>query len=206
MDLSDWREDYTKNFLQESDLPKDPFALFGIWFSDASTDQNPEPNAMVLTTASEFPSSRVVLLKGIEDEQFIFYTNYESNKGNEIAKNPHVSLLFYWPMSQRQVRIQGVALKVDRAKSEAYFHSRPLGSQISAAASPQSQQISATDLLDRVAKMQGLETVPCPAHWGGYAVAPSSIEFWQGRSSRLHDRMLYKKSQGNFWEISRLAP
>jgi pyridoxamine 5'-phosphate oxidase len=206
MDLKDWRLDYNKYNLKEEDLPSEPFSLFKEWFEKASTDQNPEPNAMILSTSAPTPNARVVLLKELKDDSFVFFTNYNSAKGQEIDKNNDVSLLFFWPMSQRQVRICGKAAKISRERSEAYFSTRPIESQISAISSPQSQEIKGEELLKRIEEIKEQNNIECPPFWGGYAVIPSSIEFWQGQMGRLHDRWRFKKSSANLWEISRLAP
>lgn len=206
MDLKDWRLDYNKYNLKEEDIPSEPFSLFREWFERASTDQNPEPNAMILSTSAPNPNARVVLLKELKDDGFVFFTNYNSAKGQEIDNNNDVSLLFFWPMSQRQVRICGKATKISRERSEAYFSSRPIESQISAMASPQSQEIKGEELLKRIEEIKEQNNIECPSFWGGYTVIPSSIEFWQGQIGRLHDRWRFKKSSANLWEISRLAP
>lgn len=207
MDLRQWREDYNKYNLKEEDLKEDPFELFTLWFERAVEDKNPEPNAMVLSTAAEgIPQSRVVLLKEIEDKRFVFYTNYQSNKGHELELNPNVQLLFFWIMSQRQVRISGVATKLSREKAVAYFTTRPIESQISAIASPQSRRIEMSELLSKVEEVSVKESIQCPDHWGGYAIEVTEFEFWQGQSGRLHDRIIYKKIEGDQWEIFRLAP
>ncbi len=207
MDLSQWREDYNKYNLKEADLKDNPFELFKLWFEKATEDKNPEPNAMVLSTISEGkPKARVVLLKEIEDNKFVFYSNYKSNKGKEIEANPNVQLLFFWIMSQRQVRITGTVSKLSREKAATYFATRPIESQISAIASPQSQRITMEELLERVDAIGQKENIECPEHWGGYAVEVTEFEFWQGQSGRLHDRIVYKKIEGDQWEIFRLAP
>jgi len=206
MNLQDWRLDYNKYNLKQEDLPSEPFLLFKEWFEKASTDQNPEPNAMILSTSAPNPNARVVLLKEVQDDSFVFYTNYNSSKGQEIDRNNLVSLLFFWPMSQRQVRIFGKAVKISRERSVAYFDTRPVESQISAIASPQSEEIKGEELLKRVEAIKEQNKIECPDYWGGYAVVPSSIEFWQGQMGRLHDRWRFKKSSANLWEISRLAP
>jgi pyridoxamine 5'-phosphate oxidase len=207
MDLRNWRESYDKYSLDESSLPIEPFALFNLWFEQAVTDQNPEPNAMSIATSQDNkPSTRIVLLKEIEDERFVFYTNYESRKGKAIQSNPEVSLLFYWPMSQRQVRIYGLSSQLSREKAVAYFETRPIESQISAMASPQSQLISKKELIEKATEIKESNALICPENWGGIAVKPYEIEFWQGQPGRLHDRIVYKKNQANLWEMYRLAP
>jgi pyridoxamine 5'-phosphate oxidase len=206
MNLEEWREEYLKHSFSEKDLPAYPIDLFKKWFEEASVDKNKEPNAMVLSTAVDnIPTSRVVLLKEITTDAFIFYTNYESKKGSDIAKNPNVQLLFFWPLSERQVRIHGIASKIDPSKSESYFHSRPLLSKLSASISPQSQIISKEELSQKIEEMKEIDNIPYPKNWGGYQVIPSYYEFWQGQRGRLHDRIIYQLSH-NTWKIARLAP
>lgn len=205
MDIKDWRIDYDKYSIDEATLPTDPFLLFDSWFTQAQSDGNLEPNAMVLSTVrDQMPNARVVLLKAIEDRQFVFYSNYESNKGIEISDNNNVSLVFFWQKSQRQVRVQGRAIKLSRENAVDYFNSRPLQSRISAIASPQSRQIAKSELISNTENVIKSNKYECPEHWGGYGVVPSSIEFWQGQLGRLHDRILYTKSLE--WNQSRLAP
>lgn len=210
-DISAIRQDYTLKSLAEDDVDQNPVHQFEIWFDEAIKSEVKEPNAMSLGTVSEDgkPSIRIVLLKGVENGKFSFFTNYNSQKGGDIAGNPHVSLMFFWPELERQVRIDGIASKLSEEASTAYFHSRPAGSQIGALASPQSQVISGRkELEDRekelTVKYEG-KIIPKPAHWGGYQVEASYFEFWQGRSSRLHDRIRYVKN-GDDWQIERLAP
>lgn len=206
------REDYQKDTLEISDVKENPIEQFGIWFKEATLSKELEPNVMTLATATKegIPSARIVLLKGIQDEQFVFYTNYNSEKGKEIAANPNVSLVFCWLTMQRQIRIQGTITKVSEATSTAYFQSRPKGSQIGAMTSPQSSVIEDRTVLEnRKAALEieyeNSEVLPRPSHWGGYQIKPTMIEFWQGRTSRLHDRIRYTKT-GNEWKIERLAP
>lgn len=207
MDLSHWREDYTKYNLKEASLPESPFVLFHTWFEKSIEDKSIEPNAMVLSTSNNnVPNARIVLLKEVLEDKFIFYTNYQSEKGLEIEANPQVHLLFFWAMSQRQVRIKGHASKISEEKSQTYFDSRPLESRISAIASPQSHRIDMESLLRRVEEVQSSSEIQCPTHWGGYQVVVSEFEFWQGQAGRLHDRMVYKKINNDKWEIYRLAP
>lgn len=206
------REDYSKNILEESDILECPIDQFSKWFDEAIHAQVIEPTAMVLSTVSDHghPSSRVVLLKDIKKDGFSFFTNYHSQKGQELMRNPVVSVLFFWPELQRQVRIDAIAEKLPREESNEYFSSRPRGSQISAIASPQSQVVSdRRDLEDRVAKVEknfeNTTAVACPEFWGGFLLKPTRVEFWQGRSNRLHDRIVFTKLEAN-WTIKRLAP
>lgn len=211
--LQDLREDYRKSTLEEKDAFENPFTQFDSWFKEALNAEIPEPNAMIIATVGkdDFPSARVVLLKGFDEKGFIFYTNYESQKGKELSENPKCALVFNWLELERQIRIEGIAEKLSSAESTAYFHKRPKKSQIGAWASPQSQVIETRDVLennlkDLNAKYMDLENLPRPNHWGGFRVEASRIEFWQGRSSRLHDRLNYQKNADNTWERSRLAP
>lgn len=206
------RADYSKSALNESDVLKCPIEQFMKWFDEAIHAEVVEPTAMVLSTvdASGHPSSRVVLLKDIKKEGFTFFTNYNSRKGRELLNNPAVCLLLFWPELQRQVRIEAVAEKLISEESDEYFDSRPRGSQIGAIASPQSQVIAnREELEDRVALIEGkfedVNSIPRPYYWGGFFLRPSRMEFWQGRSSRLHDRLVYLKDESN-WIIKRLAP
>jgi pyridoxamine 5'-phosphate oxidase len=210
--IENLREDYRAATLSEKDVSKNPVKQFEKWFKQALDSKMHEPNAMTLATATTDgrPSARIVLLKDFNDNGFIFYTNYLSRKGKELGKNPLASLLFFWPEMERQVRIEGTVEKLSRETSERYFLTRPKGSQIGAVVSPQSQEIDSREQLEK--KWAELETayedkdVPKPAHWGGYIVKPRLIEFWQGRSSRLHDRIAYKLAGKNDWKIVRLAP
>ena len=210
--IADIRSDYKKHQLDEKEVSNDPLKQFETWFDEAIKSEVMEPNAMNLATisAKNTPASRIVLLKGIENEGFVFYTNYQSNKGKELEANPQAALTFFWPELERQVRIQGVVEKVSKAQSEAYFKSRPRSSQIGAWASPQSAVISDRKILeDRekqlTEKFTNDDELPKPEQWGGYALKPLSIEFWQGRPSRLHDRLIYTLEEKQ-WKISRLAP
>ncbi len=210
--LDQLRQEYTKASLDISTIAKNPIIQFENWFKEATDAAVPEPNAMTLSTLSEDgrPSARIVLLKGIEKDQFVFYTNYQSQKGKELDKNPACALTFFWPELERQVRIEGIATRVDESTSENYFRSRPRGSQIGAWASPQSSIIKDRSILESRAKelekkFEGIELLPKPKQWGGFAVEPFEIEFWQGRSSRLHDRIVFYK-QENKWSVHRLAP
>ena len=209
--IQNLRQDYRAAELDESDVAKNPIKQFELWFADAMKAQLYEPNVMTLATADKSgkPNARIVLLKGFDEHGFSFYTNYLSQKGKEMKKNPQACLVFFWAELERQVRIEGKVEKLDKEASEKYFHSRPKGSQIGAIASPQSQVIANRTLLET--KVEELnqtyqdKTIPKPAHWGGYIVKPTSIEFWQGRSSRLHDRIKYDLINGK-WQTTRLAP
>lgn len=211
MNLADLRNEYTKAELSEADVNSNPIEQFKKWFSEASIAQVPEPNAVSVATVSAEgrPSSRIVLLKGYDESGFVFFTNYESRKGREIIQNPYVSLLFFWPELERQIRIEGKAEKISTKESMNYFFSRPIGSQLGAWASAQSAIIEGRSILEKKmselkVKFQGKE-VPFPAFWGGFKVVPETIEFWQGRKSRLHDRIQFAKTNSG-WKISRLSP
>lgn len=213
LNLGDFREDYNRDELLESDAAKDPFQQFAKWFKTAVDAKIPEPNAMILATATPDgrPSARVVLLKEAEAESFVFYTNYRSRKGQEMAENPHAALVFNWLELHRQVRVEGLIEKVPGEMSTEYFQSRPKGSQIGAWASPQSEVISRRELLeenvrDLESEYRAADKLPRPEHWGGYRLVPHTIEFWQGRTSRLHDRLLYTLDRPGSWKIERLAP
>jgi pyridoxamine 5'-phosphate oxidase len=211
-DIENLRQDYNAASLNETDVDANPMRQFDKWFNEAINFKVHEPNAMTLATATHDgrPSARIVLLKGFNDDGFKFYTNYLSRKGKEISKNPLGALVFHWGDMERQIRIEGTIDKLDRDYSEKYFHSRPKLSQIGAVASPQSQEITSREELEQ--RMAQLEieyadsTVPKPSFWGGYVLRPRLIEFWQGRRSRLHDRIVYKKTDNKNWKIVRLAP
>lgn len=210
-ELQNLRQDYKAAQLADQDIDPNPFQQFGNWFNEAVKAQLYEPNVMTLATADRFgkPSARIVLLKEFNENGFVFYTNYNSKKGQDLVENPQASLVFFWAELERQVRIDGLVTKVDAATSDAYFHSRPIGSQIGATASPQSSVLSNRELLEeKVAELtktfEGQE-IPRPEHWGGYLIEPTHIEFWQGRPSRLHDRLSYDLIDGS-WIINRLAP
>jgi len=206
------REDYTKDSLSKKDIDLNPFIQFKNWFQQALHAEVIEPNAMVLSTISEegFPSSRVVLMKDIKADGISFFTNYESQKSIDITRNPKVCVVFFWPELQRQVKIEANAERLDSIESTEYFQSRPKGSQIGAWASPQSQIIPNRQFLEeRVHFYQEefatVDVLPKPDHWGGFLLRPVKFEFWQGRSSRLHDRMEYSLEEG-VWVCNRLAP
>jgi pyridoxamine 5'-phosphate oxidase len=211
MSIADIRKDYQLKSLAESEVAKNPFDQFSIWWEEAVQSAIVEVNAMALSTVSPEgrPSSRIVLLKGYNEEGFVFFTNYTSDKGKQIEQNQYVSLLFFWKELERQVRIEGTASKVAAEESDAYFESRPVGSRLGAWASPQSQKIVDREILDKelekVTTQFSEQQIPRPPHWGGYRVKPTRIEFWQGRSSRLHDRILYEQVDKQ-WQIGRLAP
>jgi pyridoxamine 5'-phosphate oxidase len=192
----------------EDDLPADPLDLFRDWFADAR--ELAEPNAMVVATVSPDgqPSSRIVLLKGLDQQGFHFFTNQHSRKGEELATNPRCALLFPWHGMQRQVRVEGVATPLSRVEVDHYFHTRPRGAQLGALASPQSQPISLEALRGRFADADRAhpDEVPVPEGWGGYAVAPHAFEFWQGGTNRLHDRFRYERTDAGTWAVERLAP
>lgn len=210
--ISDIRKEYTKDSLDQSNINKNPIAQFEKWFQEAIKAEALEPNAMTLSTITETlkPSARIVLLKGVEENKFLFYTNYQSQKGKELDANPACALTFFWPELERQVRVEGICSRVSETVSETYFKSRPRTSQIGAWASPQSSLIKSRSLLDERAKeietrFKDQPVLPKPHQWGGYAVEPLELEFWQGRPSRLHDRIVYYKTD-NIWTIHRLAP
>ncbi|QIP13474.1 pyridoxamine 5'-phosphate oxidase [Spirosoma aureum] len=209
--ISDLRKEYSLNGLDTTDVLSDPIAQFQVWFNDALNAKVPEPNAMYVSTvtADGRPDGRIVLLKGISEAGFVFFTNYESRKGQELASHPFATLTFFYQELERQIRIEGQVEKVSSDESDAYFSSRPRGSQIGAWVSNQSLVIESREVLEN--RQHELETqfadgpVPRPSYWGGYRVIPDAIEFWQGRPSRLHDRIRYRKQAEN-WLIERLAP
>ena len=209
-DLSDFRKSYLKGVLNEGELPGNPIKLFSDWFAFIDSKRTElEPNAMSLSTVNKDnnPVTRIVLLKKFSKEGFVFFTNYNSRKGQAIKNNPNVSLSFFWPSTEQQVIISGIASKLDEIDSENYFNSRPIGSQLGAIVSNQSEVIKSRDILEN--KMTELKlsktNIIRPKNWGGYNVSPFSIEFWQGRDNRLHDRILYKK-ENDIWNYVRLSP
>jgi pyridoxamine 5'-phosphate oxidase len=210
--IADIRKDYQLQTLSEEDTAATPVDQFTVWWKEALQSQIEEVNAMTLATASAegVPSARIVLLKDYNADGFVFFTNYESYKAQQLAENPRASLLFFWKELERQIRITGLIEKISAAKSDEYFLSRPVGSQIGAWASPQSHVIENREWLEqKVAAMEQkfkAETISRPAHWGGYIVKPVIMEFWQGRSSRLHDRIQYTLQQNGSWLKERLAP
>jgi pyridoxamine 5'-phosphate oxidase len=210
--IADIRKDYQLQSLSETDIAADPFTQFNHWWDDAIKSEIDEINAMTLATASAsgVPAARIVLLKSVTDDGFVFFTNYNSHKGKELEENPQACLVFFWKELERQVRITGRVEKVSAAESDEYFNSRPAGSRVGAWASPQSHVIASRDVIEKNIKKveeQFAETeIVRPPHWGGYIVIPSEIEFWQGRSSRLHDRLRYTKMQDANWKVERLAP
>ena len=212
MSLADLRREYILNGLSESDLAADPIQQFSLWFNQALTSGVPEPNAMALATATADgrPSVRMVLLKGFDAAGFVFYSNYDSRKGRELAANPWAAIVVHWVDLERQIRIEGAVERLATDQSAAYFHSRPVGSQLSAAASRQSEVIPSRAMLEaRVAALETQyadEAIPLPEYWGGYRVVPDAIEFWQGRPSRLHDRLRYRGGADGSWIIERLSP
>jgi pyridoxamine 5'-phosphate oxidase len=211
--IADLRQEYNKYQLNEKDVLKDPLAQFDLWFNEALQAGIPEPNAFTLATVSEngAPAARVMLLKGVDNDGFVFYTNYGSDKARDLADFPVASMCFLWLGQERQVRITGPVQKVSREESEEYFHSRPRESQIGAWVSPQSQVITSRaeiedKLIAMVEKFKDTEIIPLPDHWGGYRLQPVEIEFWQGRPNRLHDRLIYSENENQGWKIDRLAP
>ncbi len=215
INAQDLRVDYQADVLLEEDAPAtDPFALFDRWFKEAKESDDPEPNAMVVATVNTqgHPAARTVLLKEVTDQGFVFYTNYDSRKGHEITAHPYVATVFNWLQLQRSVRVEGRVEKISQEASTEYFQSRPKKSQIGAWTSPQSDVIPDRQFLDRKkeeveARFADEEKLPKPEHWGGFVVIPTLIEFWQGRSSRLHDRLAYtREGEDGAWGRERLAP
>ena len=211
MSISDLRRDYARARLDEADVSHDPIVEFARWFAEAQEAQLPEPNAMTLATATAAgaPSARIVLLKAFDELGFVFFTDYRSRKGEELEANPRAALVFHWGELERQVRITGTVTTTSSAESEEYFRTRPLGSRLGAWVSHQSRVIPGRAVLEsdlkEVKERFGEGDVPLPPHWGGYRVAPETIEFWQGRESRLHDRIRYVRESGG-WRVGRLSP
>jgi len=210
MSVSDLRQSYDKNVLLEENAAATPLEQFSLWFDEALAANVPEPNAMTLATVDSTgqPSARTVLIKGFDDQGFVFFTNYESRKGRDLQSNPRAALLFFWQALERQVRIEGVIEKVSTEESDAYFHSRPLGSRLGAWASEQSQPTTRAALEAREQEFRDRygDQPPRPPHWGGYRLVPTVFEFWQGRPSRLHDRLRYVPDAQGGWVIDRLSP
>ena len=210
-DLAGMRHSYDRDALDEAHAASEPFAQFRSWFGEALASDVREPYAMTLATADErgVPSARIVLLRGWDERGFVFYTNYESQKGRELAFEPAAALLFFWDLLERQVRINGAVELVTAAESDAYFARRPRGSALSAWASPQSRIVASRDVLeaqmDAADRRFATTEVPRPPYWGGYRVVPERIEFWQGRPNRVHDRLVYRRA-GGVWLRERLAP
>jgi pyridoxamine 5'-phosphate oxidase len=211
MSLADLRREYALHGLSEAEVDPDPIAQFRAWFDRATAAGVAEPNAMVLATATPDgrPSARVVLLKGVDERGFAFFTNYTSRKGQELAANPYAALTFFWTEIERQVRVEGAVVAVTPAESNMYFQSRPRDSQLGAWASPQSAVIASRAELERrrdqLAEQFAGGPVPRPPHWGGFRVVPEAVEFWQGRPGRLHDRLRYTRASGA-WQVERLGP
>jgi pyridoxamine 5'-phosphate oxidase len=196
--------------LLESDVPRDPLTLFRRWYREAQEAGAPQPDAIALATCSSAgPSARMVLFKGLQDGSFLFYSNYQSRKGRDLAEDNRAAIVFYWFPTHHQVRVSGTVTRVDRKTSLAYFRSRPRGAQLSALASRQSRVIRSRDVLERAAQELAAKhprDVPLPADWGGYALRPRWIEFWESREDRLHDRLRYARRTGGVWRLERLAP
>lgn len=211
-EIANLRQEYAAQVLLEKDIAPHPITQFKTWWQQVLNSKITEPNAMTLATASAdgVPAARIVLLKDFDNNGFVFYTNYQSYKGMQLEENPKACLVFFWKELERQVRVVGLVSKVASEESDAYFHSRPEGSQLGAWTSPQSQVIENREWLDlkyqEVVKQRGGKTIERPSHWGGYVVKPVIMEFWQGRPSRLHDRIQYTLQENGDWKIERLAP
>jgi len=211
--LADIRKNYSREELSDESVLPDPLQQFDLWLNEALRANVDEATAMVLSTASPQgkPSARVVLLKGIEDGNLIFFTNYHSRKGQQLDANPSAALTFFWPVLERQIRLEGTVSKLNESASDLYFHSRPKGSQIGAWASPQSHPVKNRQELEKAEQhyaemFKAQQEIPRPPHWGGFQFTPDYFEFWQGRPSRLHDRIIYEKLPNQGWSIKRLAP
>lgn len=210
--IADIRKEYKLQTLNETEVDADPFNQFGKWWKEAISSNIDEVNAMTLATAdvNAKPSARIVLLKGFDERGFVFFSNYHSHKAKEMESNAQVSLVLFWKELQRQIRIEGIVSKISEDESDAYFQSRPQGSKIGAWASPQSSIIASREIIEanvlEVEKNFAGKEIDRPPHWGGYVVEPALIEFWQGRISRLHDRIQYTIKETTGWEIKRLAP
>ena len=212
MTIADLRKEYAFAGLVESDVDADPIRQFQNWFDQALAANLPEPNAMTLatSTADGFPSARIVLLKGLDDRGFAFYTNFDSRKGREILSNPRAALVFHWIELERQVRVEGTVEPVSDSEADAYYRSQPLGSRLGAWISKQSEVVSSREVLERdfslIRSSFSNDDIPRPPFWGGFRVVPVSIEFWQGRPSRLHDRLRYRQESNGEWILERLSP
>jgi len=212
IDISQVRVDYSRAKLSVKSIASDPITQFNKWLKEAIDSNCLEPTSMTISTVSSenTPSSRMVLLKGVKDSKLVFFTNYQSRKGSQLLANPNISVVFFWPELERQVNIEGVATKCPAADSDAYYNTRPWKSRIGAIISPQSKPIESRSTLKKLFVLEASKhltgNIPRPDHWGGYEIEPRRIEFWQGRPSRLHDRILFSKTGANVWKIERLAP